>query len=69
MTAKQIIDAGLGYAGMSGAQLAGKLGWSPQSLNNRMKTGKFSVDEWEQIAKAIGADLKLGFKFPDGREI
>ena len=69
MTAKQIVYAGLGYARMSARDLAAKLGCSPASLNNRLDTGKFSVEEWEKIAKAMGAELKLGFKFPDGREI
>ncbi len=69
MTAKQIVYAGLGYSGMSARELAAHLGWSPASLNNRLGTGKFSVEEWEQIAKAMGAELMLGFRFPDGREI
>ena len=69
MTAKQIIEVGLAYAGMSQRDLALKLGWSPQLLNNRMKTGKFSIEEWETVAKALGAELCLGFKFPDGKFI
>lgn len=67
MTAKQVIDMGLAYAGMSQRDLAQKLGWSPQLLNNRIKTGKFSVEEWDTIAKAIGAEFVVGFKFPDGK--
>ncbi len=69
MTAKQIIEMAMAYAGITGVELSRRLGWSPQLLNKRIKTGKFSADEWKKIADALGAELKLGFKFPDGKEI
>lgn len=69
MTARKIIEMGLAYAGVSNAELARRLGWSAQLLNKRMNTGKFSVEEWEQIAKAIGATATIGFAFPDGRNV
>ena len=69
MTARQLIEMGLAYAHMSKSALAEKLGWSPQLLNKRINTGKFSVDEWEQIAVALGAEIRIGFKFPDGKEV
>ena len=69
MNVKQIIDLGTAYAGINNSELARRLGWTPQILSNRMKTGKFSVQEWEAIAKALGAELRLGFKFPDGKEL
>lgn len=69
MTAKQLIDMGLAYAGMSQRQLADKLGWTPQILNNRMNTGKFTVSEWESIAEGMGASLRMGFTFPDGKNV
>ena len=68
MTVRQVIDMGRAYAGITNAELAYRLGWTPQIFSNRLKTGKFSVEEWEQIAKALGAELRLGFKFPDGKE-
>lgn len=69
MTAKQIIAMALGYCGISNSELARRLGWSPQLLNKRMNTGKFTVEEWQQIAKALGAKARVGFIFPDGKEI
>lgn len=69
MTAKQVIEMGLAYAGMSQRDLAQAIGCTPQLLNNRLKTGKFSVEEWETIANALGANLILGFRFPDGKEV
>ena len=66
MTAKQLIDMALAYKGMKNVDLARNLGWSPQLLNKRIKVGKFTVEEWEEIGTAIGADVKIGFHFPDG---
>lgn len=69
MTARQIIEMALAYAQITKADLAKRLDMSPQLLNKRLNTGKFSVDEWEQIGKAIGANCKVVFVFPDGKEI
>jgi len=69
MTAKQLIEMAQAYAGISSAELARRLGWSPQLLNKRIKTGKFSLEEWQQIADALGAELNIGFKFPDGKSV
>ena len=69
MIARQIIEMALGYAQLSKTDLAARLGWSPQLLNKRLNTGKFTVEEWEQIGKAIGADCRIIFQFPDGKEI
>ncbi|MBR4472539.1 MAG: hypothetical protein IKS55_02770 [Oscillospiraceae bacterium] len=69
MTARQIIEMALAYASLTKADLALRLGWSPQLLNKRLNTGKFSVEEWEQIGKAIGANCRIAFTFPDGKEV
>jgi len=69
MTARQVIEMALAYAGMSNSELARRLGWSPQLLNKRMNTGKFTVEEWERIGAAIGAEARIAFRFPDGKEI
>ncbi len=69
MTAKQLIEMGVAYAQITNAELARRLGWSPQLLNKRLNTGKFTVEEWEMIAQALGAKLRMGFTFPDGKEI
>lgn len=69
MTARQVIEMALSYCGITNSELARRLGWSPQLLNKRLNTGKFSVEEWEQIGKAIGADAQITFTFPDGKVI
>lgn len=69
MTARQIIEMALAYKGMKNSDLARNLGWSPQLLNKRLNTGKFTVAEWEEIGEALGAEARVGFRFPDGKEI
>ena len=66
MTARQIIEMGVAYCGITNSELARRLGWSPQLLNKRLNTGKFTVEEWEKIGEALGANVKISFHFPDG---
>lgn len=69
MTAKQVIEMALAYVGLSNAEYARRLGWSPQLLNKRLTTGKFSVEEWTKLGDAIGAKAGIVFRFQDGTEI
>lgn len=69
MTARQIIEMALAYAGITNSELARRLGWSPQLLNKRLNTGKFAVEEWENIGNALGAAAHVTFTFPDGKTI
>ena len=69
MTAKQFISMGLAYAGISQAELARRLGCTPQLFASRLKAGKFSIEEWEAISEALGADLEIHFRFPDGKQV
>ncbi len=66
MTARQIIDMAVAYSGVTKTDLAKGMGWSPQLLAQRVGTGKFTVDEWQQIAAVLGAKAKIGFEFEDG---
>lgn len=69
MTLSQKIKMALAYKGMSEAELARKIGTSPSAFNQRMKTGKFSSDEMNKIAEALGAEYYFGFQFSDGTRI
>ena len=69
MTARQIIEMAVAYCGITNSELARRLGWSPQLLNKRLNTGKFTVEEWEKIGESFGATTKITFRFPDGTEI
>ncbi len=57
------------YAKMSESELARKIGTTPQALGQRIKTGKFSSADLDNIATALGAEFICSFKFPDGTEI
>lgn len=63
----QIIEQALIEANMSKTQLATALGMSPQSLYQRFKTGKFSYNELQRIAVALGSRLQLAFVFEENR--
>ncbi len=69
MTVVQKIKMALAYKDMSMAELARRLEISPQLLNKRLKTGKFTAEELETIAQAMGARYTFGFVFEDGTEI
>lgn len=69
MTVRQLVEMAVAYAGISNAELARRLGWSQQLLNKRLNTGKFSMEDWNNIAEALGAKAKICFVFPDGREV
>ena len=55
--------------GISISELARRIDTTPQNLSQRLKVGRFSVEELEKIAEALGAQFELGFIFPDGSRI
>ncbi len=69
MTIPQKIKMALAYKGMSEAELSRAIGTSPSAFNQRMKTGKFSSEDMEKIAEAIGAKYFFGFEFEDGTRV
>ena len=69
MTAKQKITMALAYAGMTQTELARRLDISPQLLHKRIATGKFTLEEWEKLAEAMGAEADIRIRFKDGKEI
>lgn len=68
MTIQKKIDTACAYAGITKTELAKSLGYTPQAFYQRMKTGKFTEEELETIAKTLGAIYISCFKFPDGQE-
>jgi DNA-binding XRE family transcriptional regulator len=69
MTFEQKINMAAAYKGISQAELARRIGVSPQSFNKKAKRGTFVPGELEKIAEALGAVYRFGFVFPDGKEI
>ena len=57
------------YSKVSESEIARKLGKSPQAFGQRVKTGKYSFDELEAIAEAMGAKFICYFEFPNGDKI
>ena len=55
--------------GISEAELARRLGKSPQSFNSRMKRESFTVSDLEKIAFVTGSDFKRVFVLHNGEEV
>ncbi|MCL2852279.1 MAG: helix-turn-helix transcriptional regulator [Defluviitaleaceae bacterium] len=56
-------------AGISVAELARRLGKSPQNFNAKMRKGNFSIAELERIAAAVGCTYENHFIWIDGDKI
>lgn len=54
---------------ISEAELARRLGKSPQSFNAKMKRESFTVAELEKIADTVGADFERNFVLMNGEKI
>ena len=66
---QQRVKAACELAGMSLTELAEKLGMTQQNFSKRLKVGKFTQEELEEIAKALGANYISVFEFPNGTRI
>ena len=53
---------------ISEAELARRLGISPQNMNNKMKRDNFSDKELREIADSLGCTYKNAFVIPDTNE-
>lgn len=69
MTNAKLIKMALAYTGKSEAWLAREIGTSASAFNQRMKTDKFTSEEMQNIAKALGGEYKASITFSDGTEI
>lgn len=70
VTLQQQIDMALTYSGMTKSELSKRLGYAtPQAFQKRYTTGKFTKEELERIAEALGCKYISCFRYPDGKEI
>lgn len=69
MTIQQKIEAACIVAGISKTELGRRMGMSQQNFSGRLKTGKFSDEDFRKMAEALGCNYFSGFKFPDGTTI
>jgi len=54
---------------ISKAELARRIGQSPQSLNAKMKRESFTIEELENTAEALGITFVHKFVLPNGEEV
>ena len=54
---------------ISVAELARRLGKSPQSFNSKLKRESFTVKDLEEIATSTGTEFKRNYILPNGEEI
>lgn len=54
---------------MSEAELARRLGKSPQSFNAKMKRESFTIEDLNEIADAVGVEFKRNFILTNGEKI
>ena len=54
--------------GMAEAELARRIGNTPQNFNNKMKRDNFCVRDLEAIANAMGCTLDISFVIPETGE-
>lgn len=69
MTVKQKVEMACTLREISITELAARIGTSQQNLSKRLKVGKFTQEEMEKIAEALGAKYISVFEFPDGTKI
>ena len=69
ITLQKKVKASCELAGMSLTELAEKLGMSQQNFSKRLKVGKFTQEELEEIANALGAKYISVFEFQKGTRI
>jgi len=63
------IRAVCGATRISEAELSRRIGTSPQAFSSRMRTAKFTTEELEAMADALGVKYVAYFEFPDGSKI
>lgn len=68
ITIQEQIETALIHSGLNKKEFCEKIGMSSSSLIQRMKTGKFTKEELERMANAMGCEYVSYFRFPDGKE-
>lgn len=54
---------------ISVAELARRLGKSPQSFNSKLKRESLTIKDLEEIAEATGTSFRRNYILPNGEEI
>lgn len=57
------------HGNISEAELARRMGISPQNLNNKMKRDNFTEADLKEVAKALNCSLNISFTTEKGETI
>ena len=66
MNVETKIKMALSYAGISQAELARRIGTTPQNLSLKIKRNTLTKEDMEQIAAALGGTWRAEFVFEEG---
>lgn len=69
MNIKQKVLVACDIAGISMTELGRRLGMSQSAFSQRLKTGKFTQEELENMADILGCKYISVFQFPDGKKV
>ncbi len=69
MTIEQKIKMATAWAGISQAELARRIGTTPSNLNQKIKRNTLTMEDMEEIARALGGEWEAHFRFPDATTI
>jgi len=53
---------------ISEAEMARRLGQSPQNFHRKMKRGHFTIPDLEEVCQALDLKLNISFTFNDSNE-
>jgi transcriptional regulator with XRE-family HTH domain len=54
---------------ISVAELARRLGKSPQNMNSKLKRGSFTIEDLDDIAEAVGVTFERSFLLTNGDKV
>ena len=69
LSIQQKIEMACVKVGISKSELGRRIGLSQSAFSQRLKTGKFSDEDFSNISKALGCEYKSGFYFSDGTTV
>ena len=69
MDTKKMIDTAAKYKGVSQADVARALGFTPSGFNQRLQNDSLKKADMARIADFLGCTYSDGFEFPDGQKI
>lgn len=69
LTIKEKVKAACEHSGMSLTELGKRMGMSQANISKRLKVGKFTQEELQQMAKILDCKYTCSFEFSDGTKI